>query len=85
MKQIQDGDFSDEDIESSKQLILASYKSIKESQDNEINYYFAQELANEFVSIEENIKNIESVSKEQIIDIAKRVQLNTVYFLTDNN
>ena len=85
MRQIKDGEFSDEDIESSKQLIFASYKSVKESQDSEINYYFAQELANEFVSIEKNIEDIESVTKEQIIDIANKIQLNTIYFLTDNN
>ena len=85
LRQIKDGEFSDEDIESSKQLIFASYKSVKESQDSEINYYFAQELANEFVSIEKNIEDIEAVTKEQIINIANKIQLNTIYFLTDNN
>ena len=85
LRQIKDGEFSDEDIESSKQLIFASYKSVKESQDSEINYYFAQELANEFVSIEKNIEDIEAVTREQIIDIANKIQLNTIYFLTDNN
>lgn len=85
LRQIENGEFSDDDIESAKQLILASYKSVRETQDSEINYYFSQELTGEFVSIEDNIKDIEKVTKEQIVDVANRVKLNTIYFLTDNN
>ncbi|MBR2744459.1 MAG: insulinase family protein [Clostridia bacterium] len=82
LKQIENGEFSEDDINSAKQLILASYKNISETQDGEINYYYAQELADKFSSIEENMKEISAVTKEQIIDIANKIQLNTVYFLT---
>ncbi|MBQ3407924.1 MAG: insulinase family protein [Clostridia bacterium] len=85
LNQIKNGDFSEDDINSAKQLILASYKSIKETQDGEINYYFSQELSDEFVSIEKNIQDIEAVNKEQIVEIADKIALNTIYFLTDNN
>jgi len=84
LRQISDGEFSEDDINSAKQLILASYKSIKETQDGEINYYFSQELSDEFYSIEKAIQDVEIVSKEKIIQIAERIQLNTIYFLTDN-
>lgn len=84
LSQMLKGDFSEDDIASAKQLILASYRSIKETQDGEINYYFSQELSNEFVSIEQSISDVEIVTKNQIIEIAKKIQLNTIYFLTDN-
>lgn len=84
LSQMLKGDFSEDDIVSAKQLILASYKSIKETQDGEINYYFSQELCDEFVSIEQSISDVEAVKKSEIVEVAKKIQLNTIYFLTDN-
>lgn len=83
LKQMENGDFTEEDIDNAKTIIKASVESIPESQDSEITYYFSQELSEEFVSIEEYIKNIEKVSKEQIVEIAKKIQINTIYFLKD--
>lgn len=82
LNQMYKGDFSEEDIESAKQLIYASFKSILDAQDSEITYYFAQELSEKFVSLDENIEKVRAVTKEQILDIAKKVQINTIYFLT---
>lgn len=82
LNQMYNGDFSEEDIESAKQLIYASFKSIPDAQDSELTYYFAQELSEKFVSLDENIEKVKAVTKEQIIEIAKKVQINTIYFLT---
>lgn len=85
-KQLEDmkqGNFSEEDIENAKKLILASIDGITEEQDTEITYYYGQELSDRFMSIEDYRKSIEKVDKEQIIDIANTIQINTVYFLKD--
>ena len=79
--QIENGDFSDSDLESAKQIIYASVKSIPDSQDGEIIYYFAQGLSNKFVNLDEYIQKIKSVTKEQVIQVAKKVKINTIYFL----
>lgn len=79
--QIENGDFSDNDLGSAKQIIYASVKSIPDSQDGEIIYYFAQGLSNKFVNIDEYIQKIKSVTKEQVIEVAKKVKINTIYFL----
>lgn len=84
LNQMFNGDFSEEDIESAKKLIYASYKSVPDAQDSEITYYFSQELSEKFISLEENIEKIKAVTKADIIEIAKKVQINTVYFLTSN-
>lgn len=81
---IKNNDFSDDEIESAKQLLYASLKGIKESQDSEIIYNFSNELSGKDISIEENIEKIKDVTREEIIDIAKKVQINTIYFLTGN-
>ncbi len=83
LKQMENGDFTDEDINNAQTIIASSVGSITESQDSEITYYFSQELSDEFISIEEYIKNINSVNKEQIVEIAKKIQINTIYFLKD--
>ena len=83
LNQMKNGDFTEQEIENAKLIICTSVKSIPESQDSEITYYFAQELSDEFVSLEDYVKNIDAVTKEQIIDIANNIQINTIYFLKD--
>lgn len=83
-KQLDDmanGDFSDEDIENAKKKIVSSTISIEDEQDTSIIYFFGQELTETNISISDYIKNINNVSKDEIINIAKKVKINTVYFL----
>ncbi len=85
-KQIEDmknGNFTDEDIENSKKGIIATIKAIDDEQDTEIMYCFGQELAKAKVSLEEYIKQIERIEKQDIINIAKNIKINTIYFLKD--
>ena len=85
-KQIEDmknGNFTDEEIENSKKGIIAAIKTIDDEQDTELTYYFGQELSKETVSAEEYKKKVEEVKREDIIDVANRVTINTIYFLKD--
>ena len=59
-------------------------RSIDDEQDTEISYFFGQELTNNKITLEKYIENIENVKKENIIKIANLVQINTVYFLRNN-
>ena len=80
---MKNGNFTDKDIKDSKELILASIEGISEEQDTEITYYYGQELANRFVELKENMEKIKAVNKEQIIQLAQNVVINTIYFLKD--
>lgn len=85
-QQIEDmkqGDFTEEDIANAKKGILATVKTIDDEQDTQISYYFGQELTNTRVSTEEYIKKIEKIQKEDVINIARKVSINTIYFLKD--
>lgn len=85
-KQIEDmknGGFTEEDIENSKKGIIATIKLIDDEQDTGISYYFGQELSGNKISIEEYQNKIKKVNKEDIINIAKKVSVNTIYFLRD--
>lgn len=85
-KQLQDmriGRFTEEDIENSKKGIISAIRGIEDEQDTEITYYFGQELSNNEISVEEYISKIEKVTKQDIVDIANIVNINTIYFLKD--
>lgn len=85
-EQIQDmetGNFTDGDIENAKKLILESIKGITSEQDTEITYYYGQELSDTFTKIEDYMKEIAQVSKEDIINLAKNTWVDTIYFLRD--
>ena len=81
LEDMKNGNFTDEDIQNAKNLIIATIENIPEEQDTEISYYFGQELVNSNVSIEEYKKKVENVTKEQIIEVANSITKNTIYFL----
>ena len=87
VENIKNGMFSDKDIENAKVYIISGIKNITVEQDTEIVFYMGQELSGNSFSIEDYIKNINAVTKEQIMQFAKNLQMNTIYFLTglDNN
>ena len=75
-EQIEDmkkGNFTDKDIEDAKKLIISSVKSISAEQDTEITYDYGQELSNEHTTIKDYQQNIEQVKREQIVDIANKI------------
>ena len=83
-KQLEDmraGIFSDEDIQNAKKGIISGIKGIDDEQDTEITYFFGQELTDNKTTLEQYIKNIENVTKEDIVKIANSVTINTIYFL----
>ena len=83
-QQIEDmkkGDFTEEEVENAKQGIVAAIKSIDDEQDTEIMYFFGQELSANKLDINEYMDRISKVNKQNVVDIANKVSVNTVYFL----
>ena len=82
LENIKNGKFSDKDIQNSKNYIISGIKSIETEQDTQIVFYIGQEISKVRYTIEEYINSINSVTKDEIIDFAKNIQINTIYFLT---
>lgn len=83
-QQIEDmkkGKFTDEEVENAKQGIIAAVKSIDDEQDTEITYFFGQELSNYKTDIQDYMDKVNKVNKQNVIDIANKVSINTIYFL----
>ena len=78
---IKSGNFVDEDIKNAKKYLISSIKAVSEEQDTEVIYYIGQEIAKTDIDLESYLKNIEAVTREEIIELANQVQINTIYFL----
>ncbi len=85
LEDMKQGNFTQEDIQNAKNLLIATIDNIPEEQDTELTYYFGQELTNTQISIEEYKEKIKQVNKEQIIQIANKIQMDTIYFLKGEN
>lgn len=81
LEDMKKGEFTDKNIEEAKTNIISTINFIPEEQDTELMYYFSQELSGYEMNYEEYIQKINFVSKPNIIDLANRIQINTIYFL----
>ena len=81
LEDMKSGKFSDEDINNAKELLLASLNSLQDEQASEISYYISQELSDSEISVEQACENVKNVNKEQIIEAANNMMINTIFFL----
>lgn len=81
LSEMSKGNISDEEMENSKNIIISTIKCIPDEQDTELTYYFGQEISNSNIDAKEYIEKIDKVTKEQIVELAKKIKINTIYFL----
>lgn len=81
LKDMQEGNITEKEIKDAKQFINAGLNLIHESSENMIEYTFDKELYNEEMDIEKYRKSIEKITKEDIVEIAKKINIDTIYFL----
>lgn len=81
LEDMKKGNFNDEDLENAKRFIYAGIDSIKEEQNTAIIFYYGEEMSKNKITVEEYYEKIKEISKEDIVEIAKKIKINTVYFL----
>lgn len=86
IEDMRQGNFSDNDIKNAKKYVESSMTSIKDDQSGLIDYYLSQYLFEDKVkTIDDYINERNNVTKEDIMEFASCVNLDTVYFLTNDN
>lgn len=75
------GEFTREDIEQAKTNIISTIKFIPEEQDTELIYYFSQELSGYEMNYDEYIEKVNNITKDDVVNLANKIQINTIYFL----
>ncbi len=85
LEDMKNGKFSDEEIENAKKYMTSGIKTVQDEQDSEITYYMGQELSKTLLTFKEYMDKINSVTREEILEIAKNIHINTIYFLMNGN
>lgn len=81
IEDMKNGKFEESELENAKVGILSAIKMIPEEQDTAITYFMGQELAEHKMEYDEYEKNIKKVTKEDIVNLAGKVKIDTIYFL----
>ncbi|SHJ64587.1 Predicted Zn-dependent peptidase [Caminicella sporogenes DSM 14501] len=84
VKKLQDGKFTEDDIEIAKKSIITSIKSLSDSPNMLIDFYFSQTLSGVSEDLDGIIAKIQRVKKDSIIEAGKKFKLDTIYFLNKN-
>jgi len=80
MKDIEKGKFTYENISSAKENYISLLKEIEDNENAIIETYLAKEILN-LGDIEERKQEVMKVTKEDIIKIAKKVKIDTIFLL----
>lgn len=78
---MKNGEFTDEDFNSSIIALCDAFKGVEDSPVAVCNFYSSQEFDDEIISGEEFAKRISAVTREQVIECARKVTVDTVYLL----
>lgn len=79
---MKNGYFSDGDVDTAKRAIISGLRQIYDNPSAIEAFSFRRLLANVDENIEQTIEKINSVTKEEIADAAKKVKIDTIYFLS---
>lgn len=81
LEQIQRGEISCEELESAKKSIKNGYRQIYDSLSSMSAWVFNRGLSGSYTTPEEECEKIDGVTVSEIMELAKRFKLDTVYFL----
>ncbi len=79
---MQNGEFSDEEISTAKKTILSGMRQINDSPSSLEAFSFRRLLAGVGEELSDAAEKIDAVTREDIIAAAKKVKIDTVYFLS---
>lgn len=84
LKSLKEGKISDEELLNSKSAIISSLKTIKDSLGGSSDFYFSQSMGETNTTVEKIIEMIEKVTVSDIVEAFKNIELDTIYFLSNN-
>lgn len=81
LEDIKNGKFSDDDIVASVKSLEDGFRSVSDSAESVANWFTAQVCSKAFLYPEDFIEQFKSVTREDIIEAARAVTLDTVFML----
>ena len=83
LEELKSGKFSENDVDTAKKCLISNIKIIDDEQDTEIMYFYGQEFYKTKLDINQYIEKIQSVTKQDVLNIAQNIKIDTIYFLND--
>ena len=81
LEDIKNGNFTDDDIASSVKALEDGFRSVSDSSESVANWFTSQICSNGFLYPEDFIEQFKKVTRNDIIEAAKAVTLDTVFML----
>lgn len=82
LESVKQGDFTDADIENDKLSLLNSFKTIGDAASAVEGWYVAQIYSGTSFTPEEEGEKLSNIGKDEIVNAAKSLNLDTIYILT---
>ena len=76
------GEITDEELSWGKKALITDLRIMQDEQEQLADFYLSQTILGEAGNLDELIADVARVDKTQIVEIAKSLQLDAVYFLT---
>jgi predicted Zn-dependent peptidase len=77
------GDFSDEELEQTKAVIRNQILETIDTPRGIVEVLYHNVVAGKNISLDDWLEKMEQTTQEQIIEVAKKIELDTIYFLTE--
>lgn len=81
MNELVKGDFTLEELDNAKKAVISSIKMSEDTNGGIINNYLFNNL-DDLPLYDERVKEFKTVTKEEVMEVAKKVHLNTIYLLS---
>ncbi|NLN05375.1 MAG: insulinase family protein [Clostridiaceae bacterium] len=86
LQEVRDGNVTENEYESTIRMFKNAFNSFKDTQFAIMDFFIGQTFLNtEILHLDDFIEKISSVTVEDAVRCAQKIQLDTVYFLTSNN
>ncbi|MFD2925586.1 EF-P 5-aminopentanol modification-associated protein YfmF [Halobacillus naozhouensis] len=82
MEAMKQGDFSDEQVTDAKEQVVNQLQETMDNANGLIEVLYHQMLSGSTIQSEELMENIRNVTKEDVVKVAEKIELDTIYFLT---
>lgn len=82
MEEMKNGSFTDSEIAQTKAVIHNQLLETVDTPRGLVEVMYHNELTGKSISVDEYLKQIDAVSKQEIVKVAENIQMDTVYFLT---
>src|SRR5699024_9254016 len=82
VKAVKDGNFTDDEMKEAKTMVVNQHVASLDNAEGIIDLLYQQQLGNKKRPVDQLLEEVKALTKEDVIEIANKLQLDTVFLLT---